>query len=177
MTDMARSNNQCGGFGGAVLLLLRFILGGMFIFAATVKLTGPQSFSESIMAFKVLPDHLAQLATFTVPWTEMVCGIALVLGIWSRASAAVITGLLLAFIAGIVSVLWRGLSVHCGCFGKLQPFCTGPLGACNIIQNAIFCVIGLAVIRWGGGLLSFDRILEGSMFRNAAKVDAASAPT
>lgn len=162
-----------GGFAGALLLLLRLALGGMFIFASFLKLSDPQGFSESVKAFKLLPDHLVQLATFAVPWTELLCGVALILGFWSRASAAVITGLLLAFIAGIVSVLARGLSVHCSCFGKLQPFCTGPVGACNIIQNTVLSVVGLVVVMWGGGLLSLDRVLAGCCARKPLPLDRA----
>jgi uncharacterized membrane protein YphA (DoxX/SURF4 family) len=166
-----------GGFPGVILLLLRLFLGGMFIFAATVKLNDPQGFSESVKAFKILPDHLAQLATFAVPWIEALCGVALVLGLWSRASALVIALLLAAFIAGIASVLSRGLSVSCGCFGKLQPFCSGPLGMCNIIQNAVLMVIGLLVAAFGGGLISLDRRMAGCCIGQTRKVDAASTAT
>jgi uncharacterized membrane protein YphA (DoxX/SURF4 family) len=149
--------NERGGIAGAVLLVLRAALGALFLVAAYVKLSDPQGFSESVKAFKILPDHLAQLATFVVPWTEAVCGVCLVLGLWTRSAAGVVTALLLVFIAGIVSVLWRGLSVHCGCFGKLQPFCSGPLGACNILQNAVMALVGFTLLAWGGGLMSLDR--------------------
>lgn len=160
-----------------VLLVLRMALGGMFIFAASIKLSGPLDFSDSIKAFKILPDHLAQLATFAVPWIEMVCALALVLGLWSRAAAAVISGLLLVFIAGIASVMWRGLNVHCGCFGKLQPFCTGPLGACNIIQNAILCLAAMSVAVGGGGYLALDRVLGGCRVGRPRSASPLSSPT
>ncbi|GMV26323.1 MAG: hypothetical protein AMXMBFR58_23540 [Phycisphaerae bacterium] len=149
--------NERGGVAGAMLLVLRVALGALFLLAAYVKLSDPQGFSESVRAFKILPDHLAQLATFAVPWTEGVCGVCLVVGLWTRSAAGVVTALLLVFIAGIASVLWRGLSVHCGCFGKLQPFCSGPLGACNILQNAVMALVGFALMAWGGGVLSMDR--------------------
>ncbi len=169
-----------GGASGVLLrcflLLLRVSLGGMFIFAASVKLSGPLDFSDSIKAFKILPDHLAQLATFAVPWIEMVCAVALILGVWSRAAAAVISALLLVFIAGIASVMWRGLNVHCGCFGKLQPFCTGPLGACNIIQNAILCLAGMMVAAGGGGYLALDRVLNGCRCGRPRPASPLSAP-
>lgn len=174
---MTTHGPERGGFLGFILLLLRLFLGGMFIFAATVKLTGPLDFSDSVKAFKILPDHLNQLATFAVPWIEMLCGIALVLGFWSRAAAFVIAGLLAVFIAGIASVLWRGMSVSCGCFGKLQPFCTGPLGMCNIVQNAVLMIIGLLVAALGGGLISLDRRMAGCCIGQRPKLDPAKAAT
>ncbi|MCC6429059.1 MAG: DoxX family membrane protein [Phycisphaerales bacterium] len=159
--DVSFRPAERGGFGGFILLVLRLVLGGLFVFAAYVKLTGPLDFSDSVKAFKILPDHLAQLATFAVPWTEMVCGLALIVGCWTRSAALLVSVLLAVFIAGIISVLWRGLTVNCGCFGKLQPFCTGPLGWCNIGQNAGMLGMGLVLAVFGGGLLSVDRALAG----------------
>lgn len=174
---MATQRSERGGFAGFLLMVLRLFLGGMFMFAAGVKLSDPQGFSESVKAFRILPDHLAQFSTFAVPWIEMLAGAALIIGLWSRAAALVIAGMLAVFIAGIASVLARGLSVSCGCFGKLQPFCTGPLGACNIIQNSVLLVIGLIVTSWGGGLLSVDRVLAGRCCMPGRKVDPAAAAT
>jgi putative oxidoreductase len=146
-----------GGIVGSLLLVLRIALGALFILAAYVKLTAPLDFSDSVKAFKILPDHLAQLATFAIPWTELICGIALIVGWWTRAAAALLGVTLLVFIAGIASVLARGLSVKCGCFGKLQPFCTGPLGMCNILQNTVMLAAAFLIVVGGAGLLSIDR--------------------
>lgn len=157
--DTSGWRREHGGFGGLMLLALRLGLAGLFFLAAWVKLRTPIDFSDSVKAFKILPDHLAQVATFAVPWVELVCAACLAVGFWARASAGVLFSLLLVFIGGIASVLWRGLSVNCGCFGKLQPFCTGPLGACNIVQNAVMAAGALAVMAWGAGLLSADRAL------------------
>lgn len=156
---MSVLTREHGGFGGLALLALRLGLAGLFTLAAWVKLSEPIDFSDSVKAFKILPDHLAQVATFAVPWIELLCAACLAAGVWARASAGVIFSLLLVFMGGIASILWRGLSVNCGCFGKLQPFCTGPLGSCNIIQNAVLASGALAVVVWGAGLVSVDRFL------------------
>lgn len=142
-----------------ILVLLRLALGGLYVFAGIIKLQGPLDFSMSVMAFKILPDHLAQLATFAIPWTEVICGVALIAGWWTRASALVLAVLTAVFIAGIASVLERGLSVNCGCFGKLSPFCKGPLGTCNLVQNGVILLIALAVCIGGPGRLAIDNML------------------
>ncbi len=152
-------NPQRGSAAGASLLVLRVALGGLFIFAAFVKLLGPADFADSVKAFKILPDHLNQLAVFAVPWTELICGLAMVLGWWTHAAAGLASLTLAVFIGGIASVLWRDLTVNCGCFGKLQPFCTGPLGTCHIVQDSIMLTAGVLVMFGGGGLLSVDRCL------------------
>ena len=142
-----------------VLLVLRLALAGLFLWAAGVKLAEPQAFADSIKGFKLLPpegDHLVVLATFVVPWVELVAGLFLLLGVWTRASACVMLLTLLAFIGGIASVLARGISTKCGCFGETSPFCPDEISECNIIQNAILGAVALIFIVRGGGLLSID---------------------
>lgn len=133
------------------LLLARLALAAVFGLAGVVKLSDPQAFAFSVKAFKILPDHLATLAVFVFPWLEVLCAALLVLGVWTRSAALVSALQLAAFIGAIASVLARGLSVECGCFGKYDLFCSGPLGMCNIAQNAGFLAVALVLVVFGGG--------------------------
>lgn len=146
---------------GVFLLVLRLALGGMFIWAAWVKLSDPQAFADAIKGFKLLNspegDHLVTLATFAVPWVEILAGAVLVLGLWTRAAALVLLVNLLAFIAAIASVLQRGISTKCGCFGEFSPFCPETITSCNIIQNAVLAVIALVMVVGGSGVFGLDR--------------------
>jgi uncharacterized membrane protein YphA (DoxX/SURF4 family) len=145
---------------GTVLLALRLALAGVFIWAAWVKLEDPQAFADAIKGFKLLKspegDHLLTLATFAVPWVEMLAGVVLVMGLWSRAAALLLLVNLLAFIAAIWSVLARGISTKCGCFGEFSPFCPETITSCNIIQNAVLAVVALVIVLRGPGLLGLD---------------------
>lgn len=142
-----------------LLLLVRLGLAAVFGFAASVKLQGPQSFADSIKAFKVLPDHLVVLATFTIPWAEAICALLLLLGLWTRAAALVLSVQLAVFIAGIASVLARHMDVTCGCFGKYDFLCSGPLGWCNVGQNALLLAGSLLILFRGAGIASADSAL------------------
>jgi len=142
--------------GGAVLVV-RVLLAGLFLFAAAMKLRDPQQFAFSVAAFKLLPDPLVALTTYIVPWTELVAGVCLLLGLWARAAAFVIALLLTAFIAGIASVLQRGMNVTCGCFGKFEIPCTGPLGACHLVRNGVLLAMAAFVVWLGPGSLAVDR--------------------
>lgn len=142
---------------GWLVLPVRVFLGALFVMAGVLKVSDPQAFAFSIKAFKILPDHLALLATFVLPWLEMICGVLLIGGVWTRAAALVGIGQLALFIGGIISVLQRGLNVKCGCFGKYDLLCSGPLGWCNVGQNAMFIVIGLVILATGPGLLALCR--------------------
>lgn len=137
-------------FLGVIVTRCEVALAVLFLWAAYNKLfisaSAPQLFSASVEAFKLnLPDPLVRLSTSVVPWVEVVAGVMLLLGIWSRGAALVLSLLLMVFIALIVQALARGLNVECGCFGKLSPFCSGPLGACNIIQNLVMLAAGLII--------------------------------
>ncbi len=143
-----------------ILLLLRVALGGVFLWAAYVKLDEPQAFADSIKGFKLLPpegDHLVVLATFAVPWVEMLAGCVLILELWSRSAALVLLMTLLAFIGAIVSVLERGISTKCGCFGKFSVFCPETITTCNIVQNSVLGLVALLIVWRGPGLLALDR--------------------
>jgi uncharacterized membrane protein YphA (DoxX/SURF4 family) len=51
-----------------------------------------------------------------MPWLELLAGLALILGIWTRASAVLVGVLLLVFVAAISLNLARGNAIDCGCF-------------------------------------------------------------
>jgi uncharacterized membrane protein YphA (DoxX/SURF4 family) len=146
--------------GRAVLLVLRLVTAGLFIWAASVKLANPVKFLFSIKGFEVLPEHMLEPLTFMVPWIELVCAAALLLGFWARPAAIVIGGMLLVFVGAILSVLIRGMSVDCGCFGDFSFMCKpGAVGWCNIGQNALLFAIATPVMLWGGGVLSVDSLV------------------
>ena len=51
-----------------------------------------------------------------LPWFELMAGIALILGIWTRTSAALVGALLGVFVVAISVNLARGNAIDCGCF-------------------------------------------------------------
>lgn len=148
--------------GKFFLMLCRFAIAGLFLFAAYQKLfapdSGPQKFALAIHSFKVLPDHLVLLATGAIPWLEVICGILLLCGVWTRAAATLLALLLIGFTAAVISVLARGLPVSCGCFGNLTLLCSKDVMTnCKVLENALILLPTLLVAFFGGGFLDFDR--------------------
>lgn len=161
------------GVGGStVSLIARIVSGGLFLFAAYVKLTDVQAFALSIRSFDFLPDHLVLITAYVVPWMELLVGLGLVLGLWTRSMALVYSGLLISFIGLVAYTLSRGMQVECGCFGKFKLMCDTGITACNIVQNSLLTAIGLVPLILGGGRFSIDRFARRP---GESRVDSAGA--
>ena len=154
-----------------LLLPIRVVLGGLFVFAAWLKLSDPHSFAESIKAFEILrADHQIVTFAYIIPWAEMLCGIALVCGYWSRGAALLLALQIAVFTAGIASVIARGMELSCGCCGDYEWPCQSPIGTCHLIRN-LSLLAAAALIAWrGGGVISSDSgLLRGAQKRAVAR--------
>ena len=157
-----RRTEQEGVGRATVLLGTRLIAGGLFIFAGWIKLADLQSFANSVAGFKIFPEeagHLVMLATFAFPWLEVICGLLLIAGLWTRAAALLTVALLLSFVGAIISVIVRGMSLECGCFGKLDFVCDGPIGWCSVVRNLIHAGIAALPLLLGSGRFGLDGLL------------------
>ncbi|MFI5197871.1 MAG: MauE/DoxX family redox-associated membrane protein [Thermoanaerobaculia bacterium] len=95
---------------------VQIALGLFFVVAALPKLVDPPSFAHMIYNYRLVPGTFVNVLALAMPWLELLTGLALVLGIWTRTSAALAGALLLVFIAAITANLARGNAIDCGCF-------------------------------------------------------------
>ncbi len=103
-----------------VILAFRFLIGAVFIWSGIIKIIDPLLFAQDVANYRTFPQSLSFLVALILPWIEVLCGLLLVLGIWSRAAALMISGLLVAFLILIATTIIRGIDVTCGCFGALS---------------------------------------------------------
>ena len=79
-----------------IALILRFILGAVFLYAAYTKLSQPLSlFALSIDSYQLLPDYAVFAVAYTLPFVELGLGLLLLAGWglrWVATAAAVILG-------------------------------------------------------------------------------------
>ena len=102
-------------------LIARLVTGGVWIVAGALKVTDPASSIAAVRAYELLPGSLVEPVGTTLPAVELVVGLALVVGAFTRGAAAVSALLFAAFIIGIASVWARGIEIDCGCFGGGGP--------------------------------------------------------
>lgn len=105
------------GLADLVGLLARLILGVVLIWAGAAKVTTPALSALAVRAYKILPYDFAGYVGYALPVVEILVGLLLVLGLFTRLSAVVGGLLMLAFIFGISWAWAHGYSIDCGCFG------------------------------------------------------------
>jgi len=136
----------------ALLLLFRILVGGVFIYSGVVKILDPLAFAQQVRNYRTVGQDLAFLVAVYLPWLEALAGAFLVAGVFKKASAALISLMLLGFIVLVAVTMVRGIDVDCGCFGALSRRAGWPL----LLEDAVLLGMALAV------LLARDKTAPGS---------------
>ncbi len=98
----------------------RFSVGAIFVYAGSAKLCDVSAFADLVARYELLPGFAVRHFAFFVPPIELFFGGMLILRIWIRSAASVISVLLAVFIVALVQAFVRGLDVSCGCFGGVS---------------------------------------------------------
>ena len=163
--------------GGIPLLLARLGVGGMFAYMAIMKIVDPIEFLKQIREYNILPADppvFLTLTAATLPWLELLCAVALLLGVAPRGAALVINGMLLFFTPMLI---WRAQGMVAA--GEVQSFCdacfdcgcgTGVVCICRKVAENAALQIGALIV-----LFSRSRrfCLTGESLR---KIDATTVP-
>lgn len=95
---------------------VQLALGVIFVIASLPKIADPPSFAHMIYNYKIVPFGLINGMALFMPWLELLCGLALIFGIWKGAARSIIAAMLVVFIVAISVNLVRGHAIDCGCF-------------------------------------------------------------
>jgi len=95
---------------------VQLALGVIFIVASLPKIADPPSFAHMIYNYKIVPWPLINAMALVMPWLELLCGVALILGIWKGPAGSILAAMLVVFIVAISINLIRGHAIDCGCF-------------------------------------------------------------
>lgn len=116
----------------------QILLGLLFVYAALAKISDVPAMAREVHNFHLVPLWSEHLIAMTVPWVELVAGLAMVLGIAPRAGAWVSGTLLIVFTVGVAAAMARGLSFECGCFGTASGM---RVGWSKLGENAAMLVL------------------------------------
>lgn len=145
---------------------VQIALGAIFVAASLPKLLDPPSFAHMIYNYRLVPGFAINAIALVMPWLEILCGIALILGIWRRPAAAIIGAMLVVFIIAISINLGRDNAVNCGCF---------DITSANKSHDELVAEMWWVVTRDIGMLLMVAQILWASGRRPASLRDDAVA--
>ena len=103
---------------------------------------GSCEFASAVANYRLLPFEFIKIFAIFLPWIELVAGMCVLLGIWLRPAALVLTVTTGIFILAVASALARGLNIECGCFGKIGG---GKVGLQNLAINIILFILAAAL--------------------------------
>ena len=128
-----------------VFIVVRLILGTVFIWAAIPKIADPQAFAAIIGNYQILPSALVNPAAIMLPWVEALCGVSLLTNRLIRGSALLFVALMFIFLSATVFNMARGLDVNCGCFSVAANEASGSQ-VINLLRNVLLLIMGLFVL-------------------------------
>jgi uncharacterized membrane protein YphA (DoxX/SURF4 family) len=123
-----------------VVRLCRIAIGLIFIAAALGKLGDLRAFALQVHNYRLAPIWSQNLLAMTLPWIEILAGVALVVGVRARAGAVIVLALMVIFTFAVGAAWARGLDFECGCFGKASA---ARIGATKFFENIGLIVLAL----------------------------------
>ena len=123
--------------------LCRLLLGGVFVWAGAVKAHDVPAFAGQVAAYQLLAYDWNYAVAATLPFVELLAGALLLVNVRVKPAALLLLLLNALFIAVLASVVARGLSIDCGCFGPDAG--TTPLQALG--RDIVLLALAIAVYR------------------------------
>jgi hypothetical protein len=111
-----------------------------------MKLSDPQAFGVIIRDFGLVPDRGVMPIALILPAVEVSAALALIFDI--RGSLAVITGLMILFMAILAYGIWPGLDIDCGCFGPEDPESRAYHGLRKALLRDLIMTAGILFLYW-----------------------------
>ncbi len=126
---------------GSAIIFCRLLLGGLFVWAGTVKAFDVTAFASQVAAYRLLPYAWNYAVAAGLPYVELLAGSLLLVNVRVKPAALLLAGLNLLFVAVLATLLARGLAIDCGCFGADAG--TTPLQA--IGRDLLLLVLAVTV--------------------------------
>lgn len=94
----------------SVTLIATLTLGFAFLASGLNKLLDREAFVRGVLDYEILPPRLAVVYTRLLPWIELACGVALVVGVWPIGTALLGMLILASFAVAVLVNLGDVLS-------------------------------------------------------------------
>ncbi|HTQ62900.1 MAG TPA: MauE/DoxX family redox-associated membrane protein [Candidatus Solibacter sp.] len=143
-------------FRRAIIWLGRLILGGIFIYAGYSKAFLPNhnfwpyfilkfsitmnlsNFAAQVEAFKLLPEWGVQFVAHTLPFTEIILGLLVLIGWRLRIWATLLTLIMVGFFTVVLRAYLLHMDINCGCFAVPEP-----VNLKKVLEDAALAALGV----------------------------------
>ena len=146
---------------------IRIYLGVVFIAACLYKISQPHEFALSIATYGILPTELVNPMAIMLPWIELVCGLTLIFGLWTKASALAISGMMIMFITALLIALSKHLHMSCGCFASAEA--GDDINYLTVVRDSLWLAGGMFVLWFDDGRWGMDGLLRRYFQKKASK--------
>jgi uncharacterized membrane protein YphA (DoxX/SURF4 family) len=138
----------------------RLLLAAVWAWAALAKIADPDASVRAVRAYRILPEGMAELVGWGLPFLELGLAVLLAAGLATRFAAAVSAALLVVFMAAIVSAWARGLRIDCGCFGGGGDDPTAGTGTYlrELLRDGAIAVVATLLAVWPRSRLAVDNL-------------------
>ena len=117
-----------------LIVIIRIVLGSVFLWASFDKIIDPEKFARSIANYHVLPFGIENIIAIVLPWLELFIGSGLILGVMVDGSIIITSVLLILFNLMIAQAILRGFNIECGCGLKEGQL----VGIEKILENFVY---------------------------------------
>ena len=142
------------------VFIARLLVGGILLVAGALKIGHFDVQATTIASYRIpflAPQIIAPLAV-AIPLLEVLLGAYVLLGLYTRAAAALAATEFVIFGAAIASVVLRGIPASCGCFG---PGDTRPASWEEVARDLALAAVAAFIVWRAPGALALDRRIRG----------------
>lgn len=139
-----------------VVAAARFVLGAVLIAAGMLKVGHAADLASAIAGFRLLPASIVAPLALVLPYFEILLGIYLAAGLFTRIAAMIAAVQFVVYAAAIASAVVRHIPANCGCFG---PNDTATADWPHVLFDVLFAAIAAFIAYGAPGALAVDRRL------------------
>jgi uncharacterized membrane protein YphA (DoxX/SURF4 family) len=144
-----------------ITTVARLCLAAVLTAAGWAKVTEPAALQQlAVSSYQILPAGFVEPVAYGLPVLELVLAALLLIGFATRFTAVFSGLLMVVFIAGVISVWVRGLSIECGCFGGGGAVQAGQTRYLQeIVRDTVFLGLAAWIAVFPRGRFAVDRLL------------------
>jgi len=148
-----------------ISLVARLILGGAIFYAGIIKLPDMSQSVTAVKNYQILPvGWMTQTVGYALPLVEVLLGLAIILGVFTRWTSLLGAIMMVVYIAAIISLWIRGININCGCFSppKVLPDDAANAYLQDILRDIGLLACGVFAFLFPASPISIDKWIAGN---------------